>query len=177
MSCRAANWLRNSVLVLALSLAGAGAAQASSLDEFNTALANTGEDTNARLSRAASFAAALAEDIIDEKLTIQQRTAVLYGEALDDVFMKHYGQAIDEFTVLIDGSDSRVGELPADSSYFTNALAWRARCYAETANMTKAVRDVDRAAELRPTDATIQQIHDEIHEKAKKGGALAQDGA
>jgi len=166
MSCRGVNLLRNSLL--ALCLAVTSAAQAGSLDEFNTALDDKGSTPEVRESRAASFAAALAEDIIDQQLTIQQRTSALYGEALDDAFLKHYGQAIDEFTVLIDGSDSRIGPLSTDSFYYTAALEWRAHCLAETGDLGSALKDIDKAAEIRPFNWTIKRMQDDIHDKLKK---------
>ncbi len=170
MSCRVA-WPRNSLIATALLCAASLPASASSLDEYNAALDNQGTTYEVREARAASYSAALAEDLIDNQLTIQQRTAALYGEALDDAFMKHFGQAIDEFTVLIDGSDPRIGVVPTDSFYYSAALEWRAHCLSESDDMKSAVRDIDQAMQIRPYNWTIKRMHDEIYDKLKNSGA------
>ena len=137
----------------------ASPAQAGSLEDYQRAnrpaVTHTVEES---LTAINDYTTALDADLDDEQLSVSQRRTAIYQRAYHWMTLYKCDEAIPGFTTLIEGTDSRVGELPHNDPLYAESYKWRAVCRYTVFDLTGAIADIQAARRLRPSDYTIRRM-------------------
>ena len=108
------------------------------------------------------YTRALEEDALDQELTSGQRYSALYNRGFLWVVLDRYDIALRDFKTLVEGTDSKIGQMPETSLTYALSLFWHGVCLSATGDREGGLHDIDKAIALRPWNDDWRKIRENV---------------